>query len=318
MANSNRRSHTSTNATSWKNRLSSILSSPVHQATSSGHQQDKVADKDKKGVIQDTELKSVGDEDWCFLDGSQMESALSGNVVSTDNSPASSKKKQLKGSPGLGPRSSSVSATRSSRLTGQSSPSSIQRRASGRGPRPTNLEVVQNGGRVATRSTSPGRSSSGGRSTSPNRGSSQHGKKSSLSSGRTSSPINASSQDASQSAHQNGGTKGSTDESSLASKIRDTLRISRPKKKKGSKGKGLAYSITPVEINLNASPKYSDPFETSYAENGDDKLGQGHDFKAASIPHNKPEYCDHCGETAWGLYRQVLKCSSESINHYVT
>lgn len=321
MASSNRKSHTSTNPASWKDRLSSILSSPVHQGTSGGSHQDR--DKDKRAANQDTELKSVGDEDWCFIDGSSMESTLSAtaNGGSTENIPGSTKKKQSKSSPSLGTRSSSVSV-RSSRLTGQSSPSSLQRRASGRGSRPTNLEVVQNG-RTTTRSASPGRSSSGGRSGSPNRGSSQHGKKSSLSTGRTASPVSSSPHDTQgqtqTSSQQNGGTKSSDkpidprDESSLASKIRDTLRISRPKKKKGSKGKGLAYSITPVEINLNASPKYNDPFETSYAENGDDKLGQGHDFKAAKIPHNKPEYCDHCGETAWGLYRQVLKCSSEFV-----
>ena len=317
MANSNRKSHTSTNTASWKDRLSSILSSPVHQA--SGSHQEKVTDRDKRSTEQETELKNVGDEDWCFIDGPQMESTLSptANGGSTENIPGSSRKKQSKSSPSLGPRSSSVSGNRSSRLTGQSSPSSLQRRASGRGTRPANLEVVQNG-RSSMRSASPGRSLSSGRSASPNRVGSQHSKKSSLSTVRTISPVSPSPHDTQgqTSSQQNGGTKTSTDprdESSLASKIRDTLRISRPKKKKGSKGKGLAYSVTPVEINLNASSKYNDPFETSYAENGDDKLGQGHDFKAAKIPHNKPEYCDHCGETAWGLYRQVLKCSSEFV-----
>ncbi len=100
-------------------------------------------------------------------------------------------------------------------------------------------------------------------------------------------------------------------------KVRDTLRISRPKKKKG-KGKKLAYSIvvdpsqlsTP-EINLQEPDKYQDPFETSFDENGDQEKKMDHVFKPASIPHNKPEYCDHCGDMAWGLYRQVLKCSSE-------
>ena len=101
-------------------------------------------------------------------------------------------------------------------------------------------------------------------------------------------------------------------------KVMDTLRINRPKKKK--KGKKLAYSIvvdpsqidqsqitTPGE-NLN---RYEDPFETSFAENGEPEKKFDHVFKAASIPHNKPEYCDHCGDMAWGLYRQVLKCSSK-------
>lgn len=102
-------------------------------------------------------------------------------------------------------------------------------------------------------------------------------------------------------------------------KVRDTLRISRPKKKKKAKGK-LAYSIvvdpsqmsTP-EINLHDPGKYQDPFETSFAENGDMEKKMDHVFKPASIPHNKPEYCDHCGDMAWGLYRQVLKCSSKFL-----
>lgn len=106
-------------------------------------------------------------------------------------------------------------------------------------------------------------------------------------------------------------------------KVRDTLRISRPKKKKKVKGK-LAYSIivdpaqmsTP-EINLHDPGKYQDPFETSYAENGDMEKKMDHVFKPASIPHNKPEYCDHCGDMAWGLYRQVLKCSSKSMQVWV-
>ena len=103
-------------------------------------------------------------------------------------------------------------------------------------------------------------------------------------------------------------------------KVRDTLRISRPKKKKKTKGK-LAYSIvvdpTPisvpeVSIHDSGADQYQDPFETSFAENGDLEKKMDHIFKAASIPHNKPEYCDHCGDMAWGLYRQVLRCSRES------
>lgn len=122
-----------------------------------------------------------------------------------------------------------------------------------------------------------------------------------------------------------GESAGAVDESvsspSAFERVRDTLQISRPKKKK-KKGK-LAYSIVvdPVpstpELNLNGSEmKYRDPFETSYAESdGESSSGQktDHDFKPASIPHNKPEYCDHCGDMAWGLYRQVLKCSSECV-----
>ena len=107
---------------------------------------------------------------------------------------------------------------------------------------------------------------------------------------------------------------GSSGESAF-SKVRDTLKISKAKKK-ARKKKGAAYSVDPVEINFPASTKYQDPFEappsyTDSMEVSSSSKVQSHDFRPVSIPHNKPEYCDHCGETAWGLYRQVLKCSSE-------
>ena len=99
---------------------------------------------------------------------------------------------------------------------------------------------------------------------------------------------------------------------SAFSKVRDTLKISKAKKKHKKK-KGAAYSVDPVEINF---PKYQDPFEAqpSYTDSLEmPSKSQSHDFRPVSIPHNKPEYCDHCSETAWGLYRQVLKCSSEFV-----
>ena len=109
--------------------------------------------------------------------------------------------------------------------------------------------------------------------------------------------------------------KNEASSSSAFEQVKDTLQIRRPKKKK--KGK-LSYSIVvdpaPLspEIHLdNSEGKYHDPFETSYTENGELEQKVEHDFKPASIPHNKPEYCDQCGDTAWGLYRQVLKCTSE-------
>ena len=105
---------------------------------------------------------------------------------------------------------------------------------------------------------------------------------------------------------------------SAFSKVRDTLKISKAKKKTRKK-KSAAYSVDPVEINFPANAKYQDPFEAppSYTDSLEvtASKAQGHDFRPVSIPHNKPEYCDHCGETAWGLYRQVLKCSSESHTH---
>ena len=98
-------------------------------------------------------------------------------------------------------------------------------------------------------------------------------------------------------------------------KVRDTLKIHKPKKRKGVSN---AYSVqySAPEINLNPPAKYQDRFEpqSTFMDSTEvQKLGQGHDFKPVSIPHNKPGYCDHCGETAWGLYRQVLKCSSEFV-----
>jgi len=95
-------------------------------------------------------------------------------------------------------------------------------------------------------------------------------------------------------------------------KVRDTLRIHRPKKRKGVKNVPYSAQYSAPEINLSPPSKYQDPFEASanFMDSTEvPKMGQGHDFKAVSIPHNKPGYCDHCGETAWGLYRQVLKCS---------
>ena len=232
-------------------------------------------------------------------------------------------------SPALGPRSKSLSGTRSPRALRPSSPSNnLQRRASGRGARPVNLEVQQQNG-SRHRSGSPSRL----RTESPSRASSSPSTKSSLrtkksSNSGTSSPIQADtpppnraqSQPSSQAAVVNGTSaeNGKSDESgggqAFAAKIRDTLRISRPKRKKDKKKKGMAYSVDPVKYSaVEITSKYQDPFETSYAENGEEKGGHGHDFQPASIPHNKPEYCDHCGDMAWGLYRQVLKCSSKCV-----
>ena len=106
--------------------------------------------------------------------------------------------------------------------------------------------------------------------------------------------------------HQNGksdaGSPSATVESAF-SKVRDTLKVDKAKNKRKKK-KGIAYSVDPVEIDFPQGWKYQDPFEAQ-------PKALSHDFKPVSIPHNKAEYCDHCGEAAWGLYRQVLRCSSE-------
>ena len=304
-----------------------------------------------------TELRTVAsDEEWCVVEKSSVED---GQIVSKysedvdchkplakiddkgsmeaggeaiDGGLLNAKKKSGSSlSPSLGLRSKSVSGSRSPRSIRPSSPSNLQRRASGRGPRPVNLEVQQNGSKH--RSSSPSRQN---RTESPSRASSSPATKSSLrvkknalNSGSNSPTFDTpppsraqshpSSQQNSTAVAVNGTENGGKSEDSsgggqaFAAKIRDTLRISRPKRKKDKKKKGLAYSVDPVKYSaVEITSKYQDPFETSYAENGEEKTGHGHDFQPASIPHNKPEYCDHCGEMAWGLYRQVLKCSSES------
>ena len=91
------------------------------------------------------------------------------------------------------------------------------------------------------------------------------------------------------------------------SKVRDTLRIRKGKKKKQI-NKVAQYSIP----ELNMPHKYQDPFESqpTFTDDEDSGEGMGHEFDYVSVPHNKPQYCDHCGQTAWG-HHQVLKCTSE-------
>ena len=72
--------------------------------------------------------------------------------------------------------------------------------------------------------------------------------------------------------------------------------------------KRLEYSIP----ELNMPHKYQDPFESqpTFTDDEDSGEGMGHEFDYVSVPHNKPQYCDHCDQTAWG-HHQVLKCTSE-------
>lgn len=161
----------------------------------------------------------------------------------------------------------------------------LQRRSSGRGSK---LEVQNGAGSAHSTSPGPGRKSS-----------------------RPESPASVEQMEMS-----NG-------KESAFSKMRDTLQITKPKKK--SKGK-LAYSIdpsaapvdpyAPQEINMSAAnpAMYADPYDphSGVTENVEErKLGQGHDFKNVLVQLNKAEPCDHCGEQAWGLSRQVVKCSSK-------
>ena len=181
----------------------------------------------------------------------------------------------------------------------------LQRRSSGRG-RKLNLYDNVNG-QASPRSGSPSRVG--------------NARKKNSVPGRTESPVPMDRR--AESRHHQNGKNGSTPLSSSPSatggesafaKVRDTLKISKAKKKLKKK-KGTAYSVAPVEINF-PQTKYQDPFEAqpNFTDSSDTfPQMQSHDFKPVSIPHNKPEYCDHCGETAWGLYRQVLKCCSEFV-----
>lgn len=225
---------------------------------------------------------------------------------------------------GLGSRKSSFGSRLKpdgSRMTRPGSPQPLQRRSSGRGGRPK-LDVYEHqnvNGQSSPRSTSPNRAGSRRKSSNPP--------------SRTESPNNIGDRRHDvhsglhvKQSHQNGksdraspaGSPSATVESAF-SKVRDTLKISKAKNKLKKK-KGTAYSVDPVEINFPQGSKYQDPFEAQ--PNFTDSVevtskSQSHDFKPVSIPHNKPEYCDHCGETAWGLYRQVLKCSSEFLGRVV-
>ena len=277
-------------------------------------------------------------EDWFVIDGPAMEAAIAdhtdGNAVS---SPSSSRRKTSSkvatASPLVGAKSASIKSSSSrgeAKLPRPSSPGT--HRVETKPPRPSSphgspsgvhrktggstrsgrdrLEVHHNG-KASPRSVSPSRSSTkrkGGRSGSPSPGSS--------------SPVGDSHRD-----HKDHREKEPREQAnhlqvpkpteSILAKARDTLRISKAKKQQKSASKQYAVQYSAPEINLHTPPsKYQDPFEASqgFGESVEEhKAGQGHDFKAVSIPHNKPEYCDHCGETAWGLYRQVLKCSSKPV-----
>lgn len=345
---SNRTNQTASSAsTSWIGNLRKFVSGVGHpqQIASSSVKPSKLDSvEDPSG----TELRTVAsDEEWLIIETnepsdvdreetppSSYSDKMDAGSEAIDGVIGSSKKKASGSSlsPSLAPRSKSVSGSRSPRSIRPGSPSNLPRRASGKGPRPVNLEVQQQQNGSRHRSGSPSRL----RTESPSRASSSPASRSGLrvkkaSNSGTSSPTmmdnpppsrahsQPSSQANSTAAAVNGGTENGQQKSddsgggqAFAAKIRDTLRISRPKRKKDKKKKGGAYSVDPVKYSpVEITSKYQDPFETSYAENGDEKVGTGHDFQAASIPHNKPEYCDHCGDMAWGLYRQVLKCSSE-------
>lgn len=98
------------------------------------------------------------------------------------------------------------------------------------------------------------------------------------------------------------------DQGSAFSKVRDTLRI-RKIKKKASSSKMAAYSV-PV---LDLPNKYQDPFEPDLSGHDVSDEGTGHEFNFVNVPHYHPEYCDHCQQAAWG-HHQVLKCNSKLLH----
>ena len=271
--------------TSWKDRLAKTFGS---------------AEKDRE-KNKDTKLEQK-EEEWCFVDGPAMETAFTER-----GSPDSRKKPPRAVSSsvvgGKGPASGNPSSGRVSKAErlprpGSPNPTGIRRSSASR----SRLEVQgqQNGGKASPRSVSPVRSNLK--------------KKSSMSSSPTPRPDTNSDLPPVQQTHLKQNGKVTDSPPATFSKIRDTLRISKPKRKKGGP-RSVPYSVyqySAPEINLSQPSKYKDPFEVSYTDSTEEpRLGQGHDFKPVSIPHNKPEYCDHCGETAWGLYRQVLKCPSK-------
>ncbi len=91
------------------------------------------------------------------------------------------------------------------------------------------------------------------------------------------------------------------------SKIRDTLRIRKGKKKST---KVAQYSVP----ELNFPMKYEDPFDVyaDFGETPDISGSSGHNFVSVDVPHHKPEYCDHCQQATMG-HNQTLKCTSKSI-----
>jgi hypothetical protein len=226
-------------------------------------------------------------------------------------------------STGIGSRKSSFGSRLrpdGNKVTRPGSPQPLQRRSSGRGRSKLDahghdsLAVAANG-HASPRSVSPTRSPrrkpSHGGSNPPSRNESPNLSEPRKTSGHSGLHVKHHHQNGKNS---RGGSPPSPGGESAFSKVRDTLKISKAKRKLRKK-KGSAYSVDPVEINFPAT-KYQDPFETqpSYTDSLEVvSKAQSHDFKPVSIPHNKPEYCDHCSETAWGLYRQVLKCSSECV-----
>lgn len=46
-----------------------------------------------------------------------------------------------------------------------------------------------------------------------------------------------------------------------------------------------------------------------------EESGEGHNFQPCS--HAQPTWCDLCGDFIWGLYKQSLRCTSESTRPIV-
>ncbi len=261
------------------------------------------ADKD---TVQGTREDDT-DEEWCLLEiNTDMETVYTGDHRDPSEHPPRRKSggasmRALLGSPLGGKSNSKVKGDRSPR-PGSPSGSPLQRRPSGRGNKQLEVPSHENGGGKLPmpRSASPGRSMMKGKGSSSNilKVDEHSSGGSGVDHPLTQPPRVTEAGDA------EGGDVGSF------AKVRDTLRIRRTKKRKKVGGVNYAaHQYSAPEINLHNPSKYQDPFEAGFTESTEE-TGKGHEFKTVSIPHNKPEYCDHCGDNAWG-YRQVLRCTSK-------
>ena len=266
-------------------------------------------DKDREKTLPN----DAKEEEWCFIDVNNSEMEV--------NSVDGPKRKTSKGhlaSPvvGIGARSSSVGSRVSRSENKLQRPASPQ--GSPQGSPQSKLKRTPSGRvkKLEVHGQPNGRASPGLRSASPNRGSARK-KGGIMVPPRTSSPSEPPKDQVKETPKVNPKDAAVKNPEFSFAKVRDTLRIHRPKKRKGVKNVPYSAQYSAPEINLSPPSKYQDPFEASanFMDSTEvPKMGQGHDFKAVSIPHNKPGYCDHCGDTAWGLYRQVLKCSSECVH----
>ena len=292
----------SVSTTSWRDRLAKRLSSGGDRE---GDKAKRQGNKERQLISHSPEvLLPAHDEEWLVI---EMETAFTNGTDRVDGAGISKRRSSANSRNAVSSPSSGKGSVRSPRpplraTSPNSGPPAHHRRTSApptRGTSSQRLEV-QNG-RSSPRSSSPHRSI-------------MVKKKSSTGSGPGQSlAVVGELPQGPEAPLDDGGGTVSPDMSNF-SKVRDTLRIKGVKKKKGG-----AYSVPHAAPELSfdqVASKYDDPFEAppSFMDSTEERRpGQDHSFEWVSVPHNKPEYCDHCGETAWGFHRQVMKCSSECV-----